>query len=119
MRSASIALPSNSEIEIGSMGEQLKATLDFLRVAFEPHLVLVDAPAEKHFTIMPSDLNEITNPGLRLSAFARSRCSRLHDRQNGGVAFQLRLQRRRNRRGRVERARRLAQADEGSACRFQ
>lgn len=44
-------------------GEQLKATLDFLR-AHSAALVLVDAPAEKHFTIMPPDLNEITNPQL-------------------------------------------------------
>ena len=26
--------------------------------------VSVDAPAEKHFTIMPPDLDEVTNPGL-------------------------------------------------------
>jgi uncharacterized protein YecE (DUF72 family) len=44
-------------------GEQLKATLDFLR-AHSASFVLVDAPAEKHFTIMPPDLNEITNPQL-------------------------------------------------------
>jgi len=44
-------------------GDQLKSTIDFLkrrRVAF----VNVDAPAADHFTIMPSDLNEITNQGL-------------------------------------------------------
>jgi len=44
-------------------GEQLQATLDFLR-AHAAAFVLVDAPAEEHFTIMPPDLNEITNPGL-------------------------------------------------------
>jgi uncharacterized protein YecE (DUF72 family) len=44
-------------------GEQLKGTLDFLR-AHSAAFVLVDAPAEKHFTIMPPDLNEITNPKL-------------------------------------------------------
>jgi uncharacterized protein YecE (DUF72 family) len=44
-------------------GEQLKATLDFLR-AHSAAFVLVDAPAEKHFTIMPPDLNEITNRDL-------------------------------------------------------
>jgi len=44
-------------------GEQLKATLDFLR-AHSAAFVLVDAPSEKHFTIMPPDLNEITNPQL-------------------------------------------------------
>jgi uncharacterized protein YecE (DUF72 family) len=44
-------------------GEQLKATLDFLR-AHSATFVLVDAPAEKHFTIMPPNLNEITNPQL-------------------------------------------------------
>ncbi len=41
-------------------GEQLKATLDFLR-AHSAAFVLVDAPVENHFTIMPPDLNEITN----------------------------------------------------------
>ena len=55
-------------------GEQLDATLEFLRehgAAF----VLVDAPTKKHFTIMPSDLNEITTSEvayLRLHVF----CSR-------------------------------------------
>lgn len=44
-------------------GEQLTATLDFLR-AHSAAFVLVDAPAENHFTIMPPDLNEITNPQL-------------------------------------------------------
>ena len=42
-------------------GDQLRSTIDFLkqrRVSF----VNVDAPAADHFTIMPSDLNEITNP---------------------------------------------------------
>ena len=41
--------------------EQWKLTIDFLRkrrVAF----VNVDTPNKEHFTIMPSDLNEITNP---------------------------------------------------------
>jgi uncharacterized protein YecE (DUF72 family) len=44
-------------------GEQLQATLDFLR-AHSAAFVMVDAPAEKHFTIMPPDLNEITNRQL-------------------------------------------------------
>ena len=43
--------------------QQLKTTLDFLR-AHSVTFVLVDAPAEKHFTIMPPDLNEITTPQL-------------------------------------------------------
>lgn len=41
--------------------EQLRSTIDFLRerkVAF----VNVDAPSAEHFTIIPPDLNEITNP---------------------------------------------------------
>jgi uncharacterized protein YecE (DUF72 family) len=45
------------------IGDQLKKTMDFLkreRVAF----VNVDSPVAEHFTIMPSDLNEITNPRL-------------------------------------------------------
>ena len=46
-----------------AIGDQLGATIDFLRernVAF----VNVDAPASNHFTVMPSDLDEITNPGV-------------------------------------------------------
>jgi Uncharacterized conserved protein len=46
-----------------AIGDQLDATIDFLRerkVAF----VNVDAPASDHFTVMPSDLDEITNPGV-------------------------------------------------------
>jgi uncharacterized protein YecE (DUF72 family) len=44
-------------------GENLQATLEFLR-AHSATLVSVDAPAEKHFTIMPPDLDAITNPAL-------------------------------------------------------
>src|SRR6266545_1866619 len=46
-----------------AIGDQLRSTIGFLRertVAF----VNVDAPASDHFTIMPSDLDEITNPGV-------------------------------------------------------
>jgi uncharacterized protein YecE (DUF72 family) len=45
------------------IGDQLRSTIDFLKrrkVAF----VNVDAPTADHFTIMPSDLNEITNQGF-------------------------------------------------------
>jgi uncharacterized protein YecE (DUF72 family) len=44
-----------------AVGDQLRSTIDFLRghrVAF----VNVDAPATDHFSIMPPDLDEITNP---------------------------------------------------------
>ncbi len=44
-------------------GDNLAATLEFLR-AHSATLVSVDAPAEKHFTIMPPELDEITNPEL-------------------------------------------------------
>ncbi len=44
-------------------GEQLAKTLAFFREE-RSALALVDAPNEKHFTIMPSDLNEVTNPAL-------------------------------------------------------
>jgi uncharacterized protein YecE (DUF72 family) len=44
-------------------GKRLQATLDFL-CAHSATFVSVDAPAEKHFTIMPPDLNEVTNSGL-------------------------------------------------------
>jgi len=43
-----------------AVGDQLRSTIDFLRrhrVAF----VNVDAPAADHFSIMPPDLDEITN----------------------------------------------------------
>ena len=41
-------------------GEQLQKTLDFMREQ-NTIFVNVDAPAGKHFTIMPSDLDAITN----------------------------------------------------------
>src|SRR5438094_896348 len=41
-------------------GEQLEKTLDFIRER-NAIFVNVDAPSEKHFTIMPSELNAITN----------------------------------------------------------
>ena len=44
-------------------GDNLEPTLEFLR-AHSATLVSVDAPAEKHFTIMPPELDEITNPKL-------------------------------------------------------
>jgi len=44
-------------------GESLEPTLNFFR-QHSATLVSVDAPAEKHFTIMPPDLNAITNPEL-------------------------------------------------------
>jgi uncharacterized protein YecE (DUF72 family) len=45
------------------VGDNLEATLKFFRV-HSATLVSVDAPAEKHFTIMPPELNAITNPAL-------------------------------------------------------
>jgi uncharacterized protein YecE (DUF72 family) len=44
-----------------AVGEQLRSTIDFLR---KHHVIFVnvDAPAAEHFTIMPAELNEITNP---------------------------------------------------------
>ena len=44
-------------------GEHLAETLDFFR-RHQTALALVDAPNEAHFTIMPSDLDEVTNPSL-------------------------------------------------------
>lgn len=44
-------------------GDNLELTLEFLQ-ARSAAMVLVDAPAEKHFTIMPPKLNAITNPEL-------------------------------------------------------
>lgn len=44
-----------------AVGEQLRSTIDFLRTH---HVIFVnvDAPAAEHFTIMPAELDEITNP---------------------------------------------------------
>ena len=42
------------------VGEQLGPTIDFLRKG-RAIFVNVDAPAEDHFSIVPSDLNEVTN----------------------------------------------------------
>jgi len=42
------------------VGDQLKSTADFLR-KHRAGFVNVDAPAVDHFSIVPSDLNEITN----------------------------------------------------------
>jgi uncharacterized protein YecE (DUF72 family) len=44
-----------------AVGEQLRSTIDFLR-SHRAIFVNVDAPSADHFTIMPSDLNEVTNP---------------------------------------------------------
>jgi uncharacterized protein YecE (DUF72 family) len=44
-----------------AIGDQLESTIDFVR----RHCVIfvnVDAPASDHFTVMPSDVNEVTNP---------------------------------------------------------
>jgi uncharacterized protein YecE (DUF72 family) len=43
--------------------ESRETTLDFFRKKGAT-LVAVDAPAEKHFTIMPPEMNAITNPAL-------------------------------------------------------
>jgi len=46
-----------------AIGEQLKSTIDFLR-QHNAIFVNVDGPVAEHFTIMPSDLDEITNPSF-------------------------------------------------------
>jgi uncharacterized protein YecE (DUF72 family) len=45
------------------IGNQLRETVEFLE-RHRATFVNVDAPAAEHFTIMPSNLNEITNPHL-------------------------------------------------------
>jgi uncharacterized protein YecE (DUF72 family) len=45
------------------IGEQLRETIEFLK-GHRAIFVNVDAPAAEHFTIMPSNLDEITNPCL-------------------------------------------------------
>ncbi len=42
-------------------GDQLRSTIEFLR-RHNAAFVNVDAPKSDHFTIMPTDVNEVTNP---------------------------------------------------------
>ena len=44
-----------------AVGDQLESTIDFLR-EYRAIFVNVDAPASDHFTVMPSDVDEVTNP---------------------------------------------------------
>jgi uncharacterized protein YecE (DUF72 family) len=44
-----------------AVGDQLESTIDFLR-RHNAIFVNVDAPASDHFTVMPSDVDEVTNP---------------------------------------------------------
>lgn len=46
-----------------AVGQELPKTLDFLR-AHHAGFVNVDTPAGEHFTIMPPDLNAVTNPAI-------------------------------------------------------
>ena len=45
-----------------AVGDQLQSTLEFLR-RHRAIFVNVDAPASDHFTVMPCDVDEVTNPG--------------------------------------------------------
>ncbi len=46
-----------------AVGDQLESTIDFVR-EHRAIFVNVDAPASDHFTVMPSDLDEVTNPKI-------------------------------------------------------
>jgi uncharacterized protein YecE (DUF72 family) len=46
-----------------AVGDQLESTIDFAR-KHRAIFVNVDAPASDHFTVMPSDLDEVTNPKI-------------------------------------------------------
>ena len=46
-----------------AIGDQLQSTIDFVR-KHGAIFVNVDAPASDHFTVMPSDVDEVTNPNL-------------------------------------------------------
>jgi uncharacterized protein YecE (DUF72 family) len=46
-----------------AVGDQLRSTIDFLR-RHHAIFVNVDTPASDHFTIMPADVDEVTNPGV-------------------------------------------------------
>jgi uncharacterized protein YecE (DUF72 family) len=45
------------------LGDQLQSTIDFVR-AHRTIFVNVDAPASDHFTVMPSDVDEVTNENV-------------------------------------------------------
>src|SRR4029077_593412 len=44
-----------------AVGDQLESTIDFLR-GHRAIFVNVDGPASDHFTVMPSNVEEVTNP---------------------------------------------------------
>src|SRR5205807_5809621 len=44
-----------------AIGDQLQSTIDFVR-EHRAIFVSVDAPDSDHFTVMPSDVDEVTNP---------------------------------------------------------
>src|SRR5207245_2906849 len=46
-----------------AVGDQLESTIDFLR-RHRVIFVNVDAPGSDHFTVMPSDVDEVTNPKI-------------------------------------------------------
>src|SRR5438477_3018915 len=46
-----------------AVGDQLESTIDFVR-EHRAIFVNVDAPASDHFTVMPSDVDEVTNPKI-------------------------------------------------------
>ncbi len=46
-----------------TIGDQLAVTIDFVR-EHGAIFVNVDTPASDHFTVMPSDLDEVTNPSV-------------------------------------------------------
>ena len=46
-----------------ALGDKLQSTIDFVR-AHRAIFVNVDAPASDHFTVMPSDVDEVTNENL-------------------------------------------------------
>jgi uncharacterized protein YecE (DUF72 family) len=46
-----------------AVGEQLQSTIDFVRKQ-RAIFVNVDAPESDHFTVMPSDVDEVTNPNV-------------------------------------------------------
>jgi uncharacterized protein YecE (DUF72 family) len=59
--------PSGLVVELRNrnwmVGEQLSETLKYFR-RYEVTLCLVDAPSKEHFTIMPSEVNEVTDKKL-------------------------------------------------------
>ncbi len=100
-----------------AIGDQLQSTIDFVR-KHGAIFVNVDTPASDHFTVMRSDVDEVTNSKCGIPATAWAQRKSLHHGQNGRGAFRLRLQREGNR-GRRGAQQKTRKGSARAACDFQ